>query len=265
MKNQDFSSAARDAIYKRDRAALAAALRAGADVNATDESGATLLRIASAALDDGDVVRALLAAGADIDARDEQGWTGLYWAVDMRNTDNVRALCAAGADVDSVEYKENTTPLFRAIYKGAVDIALLLLEHSRNVNIEAKNDGGTPLLWAVGTDSRELVQRLVEKGADIHAPGVLQSAAFNGRLEHIDYLLAKGADINARNRYGNTCMHVVAGRGNVSALKWLLERGADPLLEGEGDSTPLALAIERGHTEAAELLRSEFQRRGQVQ
>jgi uncharacterized protein len=259
-----FSEAARLAIHLQNLKALEKALQADVDLDARDESDgsdSTLMHIAATSSDTPGLIQALVARGADVNLLDASGQTPLYAAVNAKYVQNIRALLDAGADVDVIVPKDNTTALFRAIYIGRPDIALMLLDRSRNVNVEAENDGGTPLLWAAGLDSPELVQRLVEKGADIHAPGVLQSAAFKSRLQNIEFLVSKGADINARNRYGSTCLHVAAGQGRKDDVKWLLDHAADPLLDGE-DGTPLDGAVRRGHEKVAELLREEMRRRG---
>jgi ankyrin repeat protein len=258
-----FSIAASEALYEHDRDGLERALAARPDVSAPeDEGGLTLLHMAASAWNDAGVIRLLVEAGAPVDAQDCLGRTPLYQAVEAKHVDNVQALLDAGADANRVCTKDNTHALFRAIYAGRADIALLLLPRSADVNIEALQDGGTPLLWAVGLGSAELVRALVARGADIHAPGVLQSATFSKRLEHIETLLALGADINARNRYGSTALHVAAQRGDDRALRWLLERGADPTLRGDQDMTPLDCALRQQHHTTAELLRAALRSRG---
>lgn len=114
---------------------------------------------------------------------------------------SIRALLDANADVDVIYPKDNTTALFRAIYINRPDIALMLLQRAKKLNVEAKNDGGTPLLWAVGTESGELVHALVERGADI----------------------------NARNRYSSTCLHSARHGGPAEA-----QRGCRTPARGDG-------------------------------
>ena len=155
-----FSEAAAEALYEKDRAALERALAARPDLGAPeDEGGLTLLHIAASAWNGADVICLLLAAGAPIDAQDCLGRTPLYMAVLAGHIDNVRALLDAGADANRICTKNDTTALFRAVYVSRADIALLLLPHSTDVNIEAKDDGGTPLLWAVGSILRSWCAR----------------------------------------------------------------------------------------------------------
>ncbi len=74
-------------------------LAAGADVNATDESGQTPLVYAAGANTDPSVVEELLTAGADVNAQTTVGWTALMVAVrDNPNPEVPLELLQAGAD-----------------------------------------------------------------------------------------------------------------------------------------------------------------------
>lgn len=63
------------------------------------------------------------------------------------------------------------------------------------------------------------VQYLIGKGAHVNAEDIsgntpLHAAALAGRLEIVKYLLEKGADINARNVNGKTAQNIASERGN---------------------------------------------------
>ena len=72
----------------------------------------------------------------------------------------------------------------------------------------------------------------------------LHFAAQRGSLEVLRLLLDRGAEVDARNRFGNTPLFVAVfnsqGRGDLIAL--LRERGADPLRANHSGQTPLGLA-----------------------
>lgn len=99
----------------------------------------------------------------------------------------------------------------------------------------------------------ELVRWLVAQGADINQAGVtykrtpLHSHAML-RGGNIDLLLELGADVAARDKYGDTPLHMAAGSGfSPGMVKALLDHGADPLAEDNMGGTPLARALARAN------------------
>ena len=76
-----------------------AALDAGADLEASTESGWTPLMFAAMFNENPEVVQVLLDAGADVEARDEDGWTPLLYAARYNsNPEVLQVLLDAGAD-----------------------------------------------------------------------------------------------------------------------------------------------------------------------
>ena len=69
--------------------------------------------------------------------------------------------------------------------------------------------GQSPLAWAVVGNQHEVIDYLIEAGADPSAPysdrnTALHTAAFFGRDEAVARLLDAGAEVNARNLHGET-------------------------------------------------------------
>jgi hypothetical protein len=56
--------------------------------------------------------------------------------------------------------------------------------------------------------------------------------------------------------YGSTLLHDVVHDGSLSAVKWLLERGADSAIKNHEGETPLTIARKLGYDAIAELLAS---------
>ena len=67
----------------------------------------------------------------------------------------------------------------------------------------------------------------------------------------IEALLAAGADVNAKNKRGNTALHWAAGNGHVPAIEALLAAGAEPDVKNRNGNTPLDVAIGQGGHAAA--------------
>jgi serine/threonine-protein kinase TNNI3K len=85
----------------------------------------------------------------------------------------------------------------------------------------------------------------------------LHKAAFDGNAERVKELLKKGADPNARDKYGWTPLHKAASRCSVDVVKLLLERKpkrADPNIKNKYGTTPLHTAAYEGRVEVVELL-----------
>jgi ankyrin repeat protein len=178
------------AIRNGDLAALRAQLAQGADKNARDRRGATLLMHA-AAFGTADAVKALLDAGADVNARNSFEATALVWGA---------------ADSDKVR---------------------LLVEHGANVNTRTKL-GRTPLMVAAACDGcSETVRYLLSKGADASGVGALQLAALAGDAKSVGLLLAAGADAKATDQSGDGPLMDALKNCNAEATSALIARGAD--------------------------------------
>ena len=124
----------------------------------------------------------------------------------------------AAAPDESVEEPEPTArPLVDMIFDDAPpgDIRAAL-DAGADLE-EADPHGRTPLLVAI-------ISR--------HADG----------LELVEMLLDAGADIHATHSSGNTALHFAAFVGNAEIVRLLMERGADPAVRNSENRTPADLA-----------------------
>ena len=108
----------------------------------------------------------------------------------------------------------------------------LLLAHNAQIDVKAKDDD-------------TLLGKLVQK----------QSIEMEELLERLDFILSKGADVNAKQSKGFTALHRASEMGRLEIVEWLLKAGADINVEALG-YTPVDLANMRGHTEIIALLNS---------
>lgn len=90
----------------------------------------------------------------------------------------------------------------------------------------------------------------------------LQMACENGYTACVEVLISHGADVNAKDRFDVTAMHVAAAKGNCSCLRALLNANAECSLPTKcskkgcytavpylGGTTPLHLAAANNHVE----------------
>ena len=138
------------AAVEGDLARVRSLLASGADVNARDADGATVL-MRAAHLGRLDVVRALVDAGADVNATDERGWGALAKAVynadlDRGYADVVEVLIERGANVEApIGY--GIRPLMLAAGYGEIAVVEALL--AGGADVLARNDGGLTALMMV--------------------------------------------------------------------------------------------------------------------
>jgi len=115
------------------------------------------------------------------------------------------------------------------------------------------------LLQAALIGDVEEVKKLLEKGAnpnarDKYGRTPLHWTAARGRLSAVEFLLEKGADPNAREQKGCTPLHWAAYNGRLSVVKLLLEKGADLHAKDKYGRTPLHFAAEKGRLDVFILL-----------
>jgi ankyrin repeat protein len=72
-------------------------------------------------------------------------------------------------------------------------------------------------------------------------------AASNDRLEAVQYLLQRGATVDATNSFGTTALHFAAFHGYAPIVRELARHGADPRLTNEYGETYLDEARMLGH------------------
>ncbi len=78
-------------------------------------------------------------------------------------------------------------------------------------------------------------------------------AIFEGHVEIVDLLLARGYPFNARNDAGETPLMLSAAQGNIAIMQRLIEKGASPN-ESSMTETALSLAVSSGGPKAVSFL-----------
>jgi ankyrin repeat protein len=74
-----------------------------------------------------------------------------------------------------------------------------------------------------------------------------EQAVRRGDVECLGRLLAGGADVDARDRYGQTALMIAAQRGESSVVRLLLEKGAALDQTAKYGLSALMLAVIAGH------------------
>ena len=118
---------------------------------------------------------------------------------------------------------------------------------------------------AATAGSVQRMQLLHLAGANVNSSGAggtpLFLAAGEGRLTAVRYLLDEGADVNLHGDYGNTALTEATYYGHVTVIKELLARGAN-VNAISIDGTPLDIAIGRNNVAVIDLLKHYGAKRG---
>ena len=82
------------------------------------------------------------------------------------------------------------------------------------------------------------------------------TAAEEGNVEAVKGYLAIGVNVDERDEsYGATPLHWAAFRGRNEVAEFLIAKGADVNAKNQADATPLDKAIEKNRDETVSLLR----------
>jgi ankyrin repeat protein len=225
-----------------------------------------------------EAVKEHLAAGVDVNTKGVGGMTPLHRAAREGHKETVEFLITNSADVNAKD-KTGRVPLHRAARQGHKEVAELLINKDADVNAKSESGlfkGQTPLDEAIKRKRTELADLLrkhggkygsitvaakvgdvealrefLAAGVDASALGPLSAAASGGHKRFVELLIANGADVTAKNKYGSTPLHTAATR-EIAEL--LITNGADINAKINDGSSPLLAAAMKGHKEVAKLL-----------
>jgi hypothetical protein len=122
---------------------------------------------------------------------------------------------------------------------------------------------------AAETGNIEAVKQHLAAGADVNAGRSdgggtpLHFAAGWGQKEMVELLIAKGAEVNAKEGGGGAPLHVAAAFGKNEIAELLIAEGADMNAKDDDGYTPLDWAIEGNQSETADLLRKHGGKTGE--
>jgi uncharacterized protein len=227
-----------DAVKNRDKATIKTLLEKRVDVNAPESDGTTALHWA-ARTDDLETVQILIRAKANVRAKNRYGMTPLHLACANGNASIVESLLKAGADPNTA-LPEGETVLMAAARAGSTGAVKALLDHGADIHAKESWRGQTALMWAAAEGNSEVIRLLVARGAD---KGVRSNGGFTaflfavreGKLSAVKTLLELGANLN-------------------ESLPGRRRGGAQAGTEPEPGPNAFLLASENAHYEVANFL-----------
>ncbi|KAJ5175056.1 uncharacterized protein N7482_000933 [Penicillium canariense] len=222
----------------------------GADINVWNKQGETLLHEQARYSSNTSIMTKILDQGANIEARTSQGYTPLQCAAISGNKTMFHLLLDRGAKIEVETAKgETILHLTPPTNQDCLDILKTALDDGIDVKA-ISSQGWTPLHQTVyaGTGALDItsdrtvdyIQLLLAHGASINEYAVsgafetplhLAAMAPIPRPSLVDFLIRRGAKVNATTSEGKTALHLAAERGREPLFRTLLDAGADLSLE----------------------------------
>ena len=138
-----------------------------------------------------------------------------------------------------------------------IDFVKLCLSHGADPNRNMFEEDRTALAAVAETASVDIATLLLDHGAKLKNSGAIVVAAAEGKADMVQFLLAKGADIDEMGihhphdrRYDETvgsALHQAVRKGHPEIVSLLLREGASLDLKDLRGRTPLALAEAEGN------------------
>jgi ankyrin repeat protein len=149
--------------------------------------------------------------------------------------------------------------LFGRAYFGDKDaVARLLKSPGIDINKQGPSDGCTALFCAAEKGHVEIVQILLEAGADFNISSKkiqtpLYIACKNGHTNIIKLLIQKGAHLNTQSDDGSTALHVACVLQRIEVIVELLAAKADVQLLDKNGKYPMLMVLEKGNPKVVNL------------
>ena len=195
----------------------------------------------------------LKASGADGFAVDKSGATALHHAILSNKIPAVKWLLETYPPSEVVRHRSSIRSRMDTANWG---------RSQRNLREMPDTKGLRPMHIAVEHDKGGMVKTLLAAGADMEARNKqgqtpLIHAILSSRRDSFDTLLRSGARIDQTDASGMSALHCAAGLGQVATITTLLEKGAGRLVHDKAGHEPIHIAASRGHILAVEALITE--------
>ena len=212
----------------------------GTDVNAVQSDGTSALLYA-VYQGDAELVSALLKAGADVNLRNEYGASTMSEAA-MQGSAEILGLLLEHGGNPELGNLEGETPLMVVARAGNLGAAALLLDNGADINAREHWGGQTAAMWAAAHHQHEMLQLLIDRGADID----MKSTA---RIW--DRTIMNEPRPKDMNNGGFSALHYAAREGCTQCVSVLAKGGADMNAVDPDRVSGLNLALINMHFDTA--------------
>jgi ankyrin repeat protein len=204
-----------------------------------------------------ELVELFLKAGTNPNIKGQKDFTALMFASANGQTDTVNLLIKNGALIDLVS-DDGRTALFVAVSGIHQETALFLINNGADVSVVNK-EGYSILDFALDRNLPEIVKAILQKGVDFNQTYVaLVNSIANGKDNEMIGVLLDFIDVNLREpNKGNSPLLYAVNFGKIETVEFLLSRGADINIQNLAGDTPITKAIYKNDTDMVKYLISK--------
>jgi len=164
----------------------------------------------------------------------------------------------------TVAARKNELDIFEASVLGKIEQVKNLVDYDPSIANSYSPDGFTPVALGAYLGQKEVTEYLILKGANVNAIAknatgftALTGAIANNHAEISKMLVKRGADVNHRYEGGVSPLMEASMNGNIELVNFLLENGADPNAKTKDGKSPISFARERNHSKVVEVLKGQ--------
>jgi ankyrin repeat protein len=190
--------------------------------------------------------------------------TALHAASTEGHYEIVSALIDSSADIDAIGYSatgDSFTPLCAASKAGQLHVVLALLAAGATTS-NPDPDCRQALFEAVESGHADVVEALVEAGADVNARSGLTSAvgiaAAKGYTRIVTVLTKAGARTGFDDYLGHTALMIASAEGWSTVVMTLIDEAPGPATALPGFEEAIDIAAKEGHMHIEQLLLDQF-------
>lgn len=224
------------------------------DLNVKDVEGKTPLHYATKK-GNANMIELFIKNGANVNILDNSNSSPIFYATDLKT---IKVLIDYGSNIFS---NEKTTLIHNLIInKKSKEIEYLheRLGKCKFENILGPNSCN-PLLYSVFNDDHLLTKYLIESGHSPNTSNAMEitplmRAVDKKNSHNVKLLIENGADISAVNKKGETAFTIACKHNNLKAIKLLHSKGVDVNQQCKSGYTPLMWAVMYKYNEVCDYL-----------
>lgn len=216
----------------------------GVDVNTRNNNNQTVLHIALGNSQIEEAKYLVSKYGMKIESTDKYGKSALLEA-DCKSIELIKFLLDQ-PQIDLYSKDVNGDTILHKCVRQKEPKAVKYLVEEKKMKLDLNNNlGQTPLFLSVFDKNMDMFEYLISKGADVNAKTnknetLLFYAVGGNKLDIVEYLVEKqGMDVNARDKEMNTPIFSSVKLPNVKIMKYLIKKGADVKVQNIKGETPL--------------------------